>query len=229
MQPHEIPSHTQSLYIFRNGIQPKGRSRARLACRHEGRRKSARVALRTLSGCHPVHSRPPPGDGVSRHRAVAHQDVLHPAPAVRPPPLQVFPASLPFGLAGARRQRLRCGDIALSREDEGFYLIVSALVPYKRIDVAVEAFTNLGRRLVVVGAGPEEKRLRSLAGGNVEFKGWAPDAELAGYFARCRALVFPSEEAFGIAPVEAMSCGKPVIAFAAGGALETRSEERRVG
>ena len=109
----------------------------------------------------------------------------------------------------------------LSREDEGFYLIVSALVPYKRIDVAVEAFTNLGRRLVVVGAGPEEKRLRSLSGGNVEFKGWAPDAELAGYFARCRALVFPSEEDFGIAPVEAMSCGKPVIAFAAGGALET--------
>jgi glycosyltransferase involved in cell wall biosynthesis len=118
------------------------------------------------------------------------------------------------------------GRFPLSLADDGFYLIVSALVPYKRIDIAVEAFTILNKRLVVVGSGPEEKKLRSLAGTNVEFTGWAPEADLAGYLARCRALVFPAEEDFGIAPVEAMSCGKPVIAFAAGGALETVSDKK---
>ena len=107
----------------------------------------------------------------------------------------------------------------LSAADDGFYLVVSALVPYKRIDIAVEAFTRLNKRLVIVGTGPEEKKLRSLAGKNVEFAGWAREADLAGYYGCCRALIFPAEEDFGIAPVEAMSCGKPVIAFAGGGAL----------
>lgn len=114
----------------------------------------------------------------------------------------------------------------LSRSDDGFYLIVSALVPYKRIDIAVESCTRLNKRLVVVGTGPEERELRSRAGKSVEFTGWAGEGELIDYYRRCRALLFPAEEDFGIAPLEAMSCGKPVIAFAGGGARETVVEGR---
>ncbi len=102
-----------------------------------------------------------------------------------------------------------------------YYLVVSALVPYKRIDLAVRAAGRLGRRLLVVGTGPEAPRLRRLAGPTVEFLGWRPDAEVARLYAGCRALLFPGVEDFGIAPLEAMASGRPVVAFAAGGALET--------
>jgi glycosyltransferase involved in cell wall biosynthesis len=106
-------------------------------------------------------------------------------------------------------------------DGDDFYLVVSALVPYKRVDVAVQAATRLGRRLLVVGTGPEEARLRALAGPGVEFLGWRSDEEVAGLYARCRALLFPGVEDFGITPLEAMAAGRPVIALAAGGALET--------
>jgi glycosyltransferase involved in cell wall biosynthesis len=102
-----------------------------------------------------------------------------------------------------------------------FYLVVSALTPYKRVDVAVEAANQLGARLLVVGSGPEEARLRALAGPTVELLGWRSDAEVAELYARCRALLFPPLEDFGIAPLEAMAAGRPVIAFGRGGALET--------
>ncbi|MEK7371903.1 MAG: glycosyltransferase [candidate division NC10 bacterium] len=102
-----------------------------------------------------------------------------------------------------------------------FYLVVSALTPYKRVDLAVEAAGRLGRRLVVVGTGPEEARLRRLAGPTVEFLGWRDDVEVADLLARCRALLFPTLEDFGITPLEAMASGRPVIALGAGGALET--------
>ena len=102
-----------------------------------------------------------------------------------------------------------------------FYLVVSALVPYKRVDLAVQAARQLGRRLVIVGTGPEERRLRAMAGRGVEFLGWRSDAEVADLYARCRALLFPGVEDFGITPLEAMAAGRPVIALAAGGALET--------
>jgi len=102
-----------------------------------------------------------------------------------------------------------------------FYLVVSALAPYKRVDLAVEAANRLGRRLVVVGSGPERARLQKLAGPTVEFAGWRTDAEVADLYARCRALVFPAVEDFGITPLEAMASGRPVIALRQGGALET--------
>jgi glycosyltransferase involved in cell wall biosynthesis len=108
-----------------------------------------------------------------------------------------------------------------SVSDEGYYLVVSALVPYKRIDLAVEAFRRNGKRLVVIGSGNEENRLREMAPDNIEFRGWVGQEELRRCFRECTALIFPGEEDFGIVPVEAQAYGKPVIAYAAGGALET--------
>jgi glycosyltransferase involved in cell wall biosynthesis len=113
---------------------------------------------------------------------------------------------------------------AVSRGDGEFDLVVSALVPYKRVDLAVRAFTRSGEPLVVVGTGPEEARLRAMAGKNIRFEGWVPDRDLGAYYARCRALIFPGEEDFGIVPLEAMASGRPVVAYARGGALETVTE-----
>ncbi|BEQ14381.1 glycosyltransferase [Desulfoferula mesophila] len=104
---------------------------------------------------------------------------------------------------------------------EDYYLVVSALVPYKRVDLAIQACNRLGRRLVVVGAGPEKARLQSLAGPNVEFLGWAGDEHLADLYARAKAFLFPGEEDFGITPLESMAAGRPVVAYGRGGALET--------
>jgi glycosyltransferase involved in cell wall biosynthesis len=114
-------------------------------------------------------------------------------------------------------QRFRLAEDA----PDNFYLVVSALVPYKRVELAVEAAGALGRRLLVVGTGPEEGRLKARAGPSVEFLGWRDDTEVAELYRRCRALVFPGLEDFGIVPLEAMAAGRPVIAFAAGGVLET--------
>lgn len=102
-----------------------------------------------------------------------------------------------------------------------FDLIVSALVPYKRIDLAVRAYSRLGFPLTVVGTGSEFKRLRSEAGPNITFSGWQADEEIAALYRNCRFLVFPGEEDFGIVPLEAQACGTPVLAYARGGALET--------
>jgi glycosyltransferase involved in cell wall biosynthesis len=104
---------------------------------------------------------------------------------------------------------------------EDFYLVVSALVPYKRIDQAVSACSRLGRSLIVIGAGPERQRLQAMAGPTVWFLGWQPDEVIRDHYRRCRALLFPGEEDFGIVPVEALACGAPVIALRRGGAAET--------
>jgi glycosyltransferase involved in cell wall biosynthesis len=104
--------------------------------------------------------------------------------------------------------------------DDG-YLVVSALVPYKRIDQAVSACSESGRRLTVIGEGPERDRLEATAGPNVQFLGWQPDEVIRDHYQRCRALLFPGEEDFGIVPIEALACGAPVIALGRGGAAET--------
>jgi glycosyltransferase involved in cell wall biosynthesis len=101
------------------------------------------------------------------------------------------------------------------------YLVVSALVPYKRIDQAVTACTQSGRPLIVIGEGPERARLQALAGPTIRFLGWQSDVMIGNYYRSCRALLFPGEEDFGIVPVEALACGTPVIALGRGGVAET--------
>jgi len=107
------------------------------------------------------------------------------------------------------------------RTPQDFYLMVTALVPYKRVDQAIEAFNNLGRPLRIIGSGPLRKKLEPLAKSNVTFLGWQTDEVLREHYRSCRALVFPGEEDFGVTPVEAMACGAPVIAYGAGGVTET--------
>jgi glycosyltransferase involved in cell wall biosynthesis len=109
--------------------------------------------------------------------------------------------------------------IQTRRED--FYLCVSACAPYKRIDLAVQACNRLQRRLIVIGSGQDEARIRALAGPTVQVLGWQPDVVIRDHLRRCRVLLFPGEEDFGIVPVEALACGTPVIAFGRGGATET--------
>jgi glycosyltransferase involved in cell wall biosynthesis len=109
----------------------------------------------------------------------------------------------------------------VSEKDDGYYLIVSALVPYKRVDLAINAFNRYDEKLLVVGSGPEREKLEKLANKNIEFLGWQSGENLAKLYAGCRALVFPGVEDFGIVPLEAMASGKPVVAFGEGGALET--------
>lgn len=105
--------------------------------------------------------------------------------------------------------------------DEDFYLVLSRMISYKKLDLAIEACKKLNKRLVVIGDGPDRKRLESLAGKRAEFMGRQPDEVVTKYASRCRALIFPGEEDFGMVPLEINASGRPVIAFRAGGAMET--------
>ena len=112
-------------------------------------------------------------------------------------------------------------DFSISDTPGDFYLLLGQLVQYKRADLAVKAFTESGRKLVVVGEGEQAETLRRIAGPNITFKGRASFAELKMLMSTCRALIFPGIEDFGIVPLEAMASGRPVIAYGEGGALET--------
>ncbi len=110
------------------------------------------------------------------------------------------------------------------RGPEPFFLVVSALVPYKRLDVAIRACAEVGSTLTIVGRGPEEIRLRGMAqtlGADVEFTGWIGDDRIRDLYQRCRAVLLPGVEDFGMVPVEAQACGRPVVALAHGGAVES--------
>jgi glycosyltransferase involved in cell wall biosynthesis len=109
---------------------------------------------------------------------------------------------------------------APAEERGDYYLLVSRLIPYKRIDLAVRAFTELGLPLWIGGSGRDQASLEAIAGPNVRFLGYVPDDKLGELLARCRAFIFPGLEDFGIAPVQAMAAGRPVIAYAGGGALD---------
>lgn len=104
---------------------------------------------------------------------------------------------------------------------DDFFLIVSAFAPYKRFDLAIEACNRLGKKLIVIGTGQDEKKLKAMAGPTVQFLGWQSETSIRDHFRRAKALLFPAEEDFGIVPVEAQACGCPVIAFGKGGASET--------
>jgi glycosyltransferase involved in cell wall biosynthesis len=122
-----------------------------------------------------------------------------------------------FATVPPRPQGTRAGDVI----GRPFYLLAGAFAPYKRGELAIEACVKLGRRVIVVGTGQEERTLRAAAGPAVEFIGWASDGHLAELYRRAEALIFPGEEDFGMVPVEAMASGCPVIAYGRGGALET--------
>lgn len=107
------------------------------------------------------------------------------------------------------------------KTNENYFLIVSTLMPYKRIDLAISMFNRLGRRLVIIGDGSARRDLERMAGPTIDFLGFKSDAVIKDYMENCRAVIFPGEDDFGIVPVEAMACGKPVLAFGRGGATET--------
>ncbi len=108
-----------------------------------------------------------------------------------------------------------------THKEGDYYLMVSAFAPYKRIDIAVGAFEKLGLPLIIIGGGQEEEQIRKMAKKHVTCIGWQSSETLRDYYRGCKALIFPGEEDFGIVPLEAQACGKPVIAFAKGGVLET--------
>ncbi len=113
------------------------------------------------------------------------------------------------------------GSFTPAATTDDYYLVLARLLPYKRIDIAIEAFNRLKRPLLVVGDGPDAARLRRLAGPTVRFTGRVGGNAVRRYLSHCRALVFPGDEDLGIAPLEAMASGRPVLAYRAGGALET--------
>lgn len=109
----------------------------------------------------------------------------------------------------------------LSKNRENYFLIVSTLAPYKNVELAIRLFNKIQKKLVIIGEGDDRARLEHLAGPTIDFLGYKPDEVVREYLQNCRALIFPGEEDFGIVPVEAMACGKPVLAYEKGGVTES--------
>ena len=108
-----------------------------------------------------------------------------------------------------------------SKSGEDFFLIVSNLSPFKKIDLAIQLFNKIRKRLVIIGDGAQMEYLKNISGDTIDFLGYKDDEATAEYMKNCRALIFPGEEDFGITPVEAMACGKPVLAYGVGGVKES--------
>lgn len=109
----------------------------------------------------------------------------------------------------------------VNRGHQDYYLIVSALTPFKKIDLAIQLFNKIGKRLVIIGSGSQSEYLKSISGPTIDLLGRKDDATVMEYMRNCRAYIHPGEEDFGISPVEAMACGKPVLAYGRGGLLES--------
>lgn len=109
----------------------------------------------------------------------------------------------------------------ISENVGNYYFMAGRALAYKRFDIVIDAFNALGLPLKIMGKGPEMKDLKKRSNDNIEFLGYLEDKEMAGFYSRCKAFIFPSEEDFGITPLEAMASGRPVIAYRGGGALET--------
>lgn len=113
------------------------------------------------------------------------------------------------------------GSFKIGKTSEDYFLIISTLTPYKRIDLAIQLFNKIRRRLKIIGDGPQKEFLQNISGSTIDFLGFKDDALTAEYLKNCRALIFPGEEDFGITPVEALACGKPVLAYGIGGVTES--------
>lgn len=116
---------------------------------------------------------------------------------------------------------VRVDKFKISKTDKDYYFIVSRLVGYKRFDLAVKACSELNKKLIIIGDGPEREKLEKIAGPTVEFLGRQSDEVVSKYLSECKALLFPGLEDFGIVPVEAQACGRPVICYGKGGVLDT--------
>lgn len=120
---------------------------------------------------------------------------------------------------------VRVSQIKPSSVTSDYFLIVSRLSPYKRIDLAIKVFNKIGLPLVIIGTGDDEVRLKAMAKPNIEFLGFMSEDDKKEYLSHARALIFPGEDDFGLVPIEAQSAGRPVIAYGKGGALETVEDE----
>ncbi|GBE16807.1 GDP-mannose-dependent alpha-(1-6)-phosphatidylinositol monomannoside mannosyltransferase [bacterium BMS3Abin15] len=133
----------------------------------------------------------------------------------------IYPPATPSLRSDVAR---RAGPPAINAQNDKYFLIVSRLIPYKKVDLAIEAFNKLELPLVVIGEGRQEKYLRKIAGENVKVLGWQNDDKISRYYAGARAFIFPAEDDFGITMVEAMSYGVPIVAYKKGGAMEVVQE-----